>query len=64
MSEDAATFKANGTEAFKAKDFDTAIEMFKKAIELSPSDHTLYGNTSAALYNQNKFEEALKYADE
>lgn len=64
MSEDAQTFKTNGNEAFKARDFDKAVEYFKKAIELTPSDHTLYGNTSAAYFNSNNFDEALLYADE
>jgi len=63
MSEDAANVKAKGVEAFKAKEFEKAIEEFAKAIELSPSDHTLYGNTSACYYNLNKYEDALKSAD-
>jgi stress-induced-phosphoprotein 1 len=64
MSEDAQKFKSEGTEAFKGKEFEKAIECFKKAIEASPSDHTLYGNTSAAYYNLEEFDEALKFADE
>jgi stress-induced-phosphoprotein 1 len=63
MSEDAATIKAKGIDAFKSKDFEKAIEEFAKAIELSPSDHTLYGNTSACYYNLNKFDEALESAE-
>lgn len=63
MSEDAQTFKTTGTEAFKAKDFEKAIEFFKKAIELTPEDHTLYGNTSAAYLNANNPEEALNYSE-
>lgn len=63
MSEDAATIKARGVEAFKAKDFAKAIEEFSKAIELTPDDHTLYGNTSACYYNLNQFEDALNSAN-
>lgn len=63
MSDDAASAKARGVTAFKAKDFDTAIAEFSKAIELAPSDHTLYGNLSASYYNQNKFQEALDSAE-
>ena len=63
MSEDAATIKARGVEAFKTKDFAKAIEEFAKAIELTPEDHTLYGNTSACYYNLNQFEDALNSAN-
>lgn len=63
MSEDAATVKQRGVAAFKAKDYQKAIDEFAKAIELSPEDHTLYGNTSACYYNLNKFEDALKSAE-
>lgn len=63
MSEDAATIKARGVQAFKSGDLEKAIEEFTKAIELSPDDHTLYGNTSACYYNLNKFEEALASAE-
>ena len=59
---DAATLKASGAEAFKAKDFEKAIDFFKKAIEMTPTDHTLYGNASAAYLNSNNPEEALNYA--
>ena len=63
MSDEAAAAKAKGVEAFKAKDFEKAIEEFGKAIELTPSDHTLYGNTSASYFNINKFDDALRVAE-
>jgi len=63
MSEDAKTCKVNAAESFKAKDFAKAIEWYKKAIELTPEDHTLYGNTSAAYLNDKNAQEALNYAD-
>lgn len=63
MSDDAASAKAKGVDAFKAKDFETAIVEFSKAIELNPTDHTLYGNLSASYFNVNKFEEAVESAN-
>ena len=63
MSEDAASVKARGIEAFKTKDFEKSALEFSKAIKLSPSDHTLYGNLSASYYNLNKFDEALESAE-
>lgn len=63
MSDDAAAAKARGVEAFKLKDFKTAIEEFGSAITHTPGDHTLYANTSASYFNLNNFEDALKMAD-
>ena len=63
MSDDAASAKAKGIEAFKAKDFEKSVVEFNNAIALAPSDHTLYGNLSASYYNLNKFDEALESAE-
>jgi len=46
-----ATFKEQGNNAFKAKNFDEAIEMYTMAIGEVEDDHTIYGNRSAAYYN-------------
>jgi len=40
--------KTQGNEAFKAKNFEKAIEFYTKAIEETPDDNTIYGNRSAA----------------
>lgn len=63
MAEEAQVLKANGAKAFKDKDFENAINFFKQAIELTPTDHTLYGNTSAAYLNSNNPEEALNFSE-
>lgn len=63
MSDEAAIAKEQGVIAFKAKNYELAIQEFEKAINLTPSDHTLYGNASAAYFNLNNFEDALRLAD-
>ena len=47
--------KDQGTEQFKLKNFDKAIEFYTQAITENPSDHTIYGNRSAAYTNLKKF---------
>ena len=51
--------KEQGTEQFKLKNFEKAIEFYTQAIAENPSDHTIYGNRSAAFTNVKKFEQAL-----
>ena len=58
-----SSFKEQGTKAFAAKDFKSAVEHFTKAIEENPSDHTLFSNRSACYYNLNQSSEALEDAD-
>jgi len=48
--------KDQGNDAFRAKDFDTAIEFYGKAIEENPTDHTVFGNRAAAYHNQRNFD--------
>ena len=47
--------KEQGTEQFKQKNFDKAIEFYTQAITENPSDHTIYGNRSAAYTNLKKY---------
>jgi stress-induced-phosphoprotein 1 len=61
-------YKTQGNAAFAAKDFTKAIELFTKAIEVSPvPNHVLYSNRSAAYASskdfQNAFEDAKKTVD-
>lgn len=57
-------FKNQGNEAFKNKDYDKAIELYSKAIELDPKKEVYYSNRSGAFAAANKLEEALKDAEE
>jgi stress-induced-phosphoprotein 1 len=41
------------------KNFTNSIELYTKALEHSPKDHTIYGNRSAAFANLKQFTKAL-----
>ncbi|KAF9972925.1 Hsp90 cochaperone, partial [Modicella reniformis] len=56
----AEEFKAQGNQAFLAKDYPTAIDLFTKAIELDPNNHVLYSNRSACYASQKKYTQALE----
>lgn len=55
--------KALGNKAIVAKDFDTAIDKFTEAIALTPENHILYSNRSAAYASKKDWENALKDAE-
>jgi stress-induced-phosphoprotein 1 len=49
-----STFKDQGNEAFKQKDFNKAIELYTQALAEVPNEHTILGNRSAAYHNLGK----------
>ncbi|KAI0203544.1 hypothetical protein F4808DRAFT_417088 [Astrocystis sublimbata] len=55
--------KAQGNAAMAAKNFDEAIDAFTKAIELTPENHVLYSNRSAAYASQKNWTGALQDAE-
>eukprot|EP00639_Heterosigma_akashiwo_P005678 CAMPEP_0194574104 /NCGR_PEP_ID=MMETSP0292-20121207/10093_1 /TAXON_ID=39354 /ORGANISM="Heterosigma akashiwo, Strain CCMP2393" /LENGTH=523 /DNA_ID=CAMNT_0039425567 /DNA_START=175 /DNA_END=1743 /DNA_ORIENTATION=+ len=56
--------KTQGNEAFKNKDYDTAINFYSQAISIDPDNHLLYSNRSAAyLAEGNSKSKALKDAE-
>lgn len=58
------TLKDQGNKAFAAKDWDTAIGLFTKAIELDPKNHVLYSNRSAAQAGKKEYTKALEDAEQ
>jgi stress-induced-phosphoprotein 1 len=56
-------YKDQGNEAFKQKDYNAAIEFYSKALENTPTDHTIIGNRAAAFHNLGKYQEALTDAE-
>lgn len=56
MAEEA---KAKGNAAFSAGDFNGAVSRFTDAIALSPTNHVLYSNRSAAYASLHKYADAL-----
>lgn len=58
-------FKQEGNQAFAAKDYAKAIELFSKAIEVSETpNHVLYSNRSACYASSKDFAKALEDAKE
>lgn len=55
--------KDQGNKAFQAKDYDTAIDLFTKAIELDPQNHVLFSNRSAAKAGKKQWAAALEDAE-
>ena len=55
--------KDQGNKAFQAKDYDAAIDLFTKAIELDPQNHVLFSNRSAAKAGKKQWAAALKDAE-
>jgi tetratricopeptide (TPR) repeat protein len=55
--------KDQGNKAFQAKDYDTAIDLFTKAIELDPQNHVLFSNRSAAKAGKKQWDAALEDAE-
>ena len=58
-----ASFKDQGNNAFRNKEFQEAIGFYQQAIAENPSDHTIFGNKSAAHYNLKEYDQALTEAD-
>ncbi|GBC09925.1 hypothetical protein RclHR1_09200010 [Rhizophagus clarus] len=59
----AEEFKTQGNEAFTAKNYEKAIELFTKAIELDPANHVLYSNRSACYASLKQYDKALENAN-
>ncbi|KAF9581830.1 Hsp90 cochaperone, partial [Lunasporangiospora selenospora] len=56
----AEEYKAQGNKAFLAKDYENAIELFSKAIELDSTNHVLYSNRSACYASLRNYDQALE----
>ncbi|CAF1316353.1 unnamed protein product [Rotaria sordida] len=52
--------KEKGNEAYKKKDFETALNHYNKATELDPKNMTYYTNRAAVYYEQKQWDDCLK----
>ena len=52
--------KELGNEAYKKKDFATALQHYDKAIELEPTNITFYTNKSAVYFEEGKYDECIE----
>lgn len=55
----AGELREQGNTAYKAKQFDAAVEFYKRAIELSPNSVSLYTNTAAVYFEQHRYDECI-----
>lgn len=59
----AAEFKDKGNEAYKAGDFEKAVEFYTMGIEQEPSNAALFSNRSAAYLKSQDYEKARRDAE-
>ncbi|CAL1702062.1 unnamed protein product [Somion occarium] len=59
----ASALKDQGNKAFQAKDYDKAVELFSKAIDLEPENFVLWSNRSAAKAAKKQYSAALEDAE-
>ncbi len=57
------SLKDQGNLQFKNQNFQEAINLYTQAINESPSDHTIFGNRSAAYHSLREFSKALEDAE-
>jgi len=59
MSTEAQKMKQEGNDAYKKKDFDTALSKYGKAIDLDPNEITYYLNTAAVHFEMKNYTECV-----
>lgn len=52
--------KEQGNAAYKKKNFDVALQHYKRASELDPSDMTYHTNMAAVHFERKEFEQCIK----
>lgn len=55
--------KELGNEAYKKKDFATALQHYNKAIELVPTDITFYNNIAAVYFEQKDYDKCIEQCE-
>jgi len=55
----AEAVKAEGTVAYKARDFSKALELYGKAIELCPAELTYHSNKAAVYFEMKNYEACI-----
>ena len=55
--------KNKGNDAYKKKEFESAIEFYSKAIELNPEESIYLTNKAAVLIEMKRYDECLEICD-
>jgi len=58
-TERAKSFKEQGNQYFKNKDYSKAIEYYSKAIDLNPMDPAYYGNRAACYFAMHNYQKCI-----
>ena len=61
MNSEAQKLKQLGNEAYKKKDYATALKNYEKAIELEPNEITYYNNIAAVYFQMENFDKCVKF---
>ena len=63
MNSEAQKLKQLGNEAYKKKDYATALKNYEKAIELEPNEITYYNNIAAVYFQTENFDKCVKFCE-
>ena len=63
FSLEADELKQKGNDAMKSANFESAVRFYSEAISLSPENHVLYSNRSAAYMKLGRYQKALEDAE-
>jgi len=63
MADQAVKEKDLGNDAYKKKDFETAIKHYDKAIELDPTNIVFYTNKAAVFFEQSELDKCLELCE-
>ena len=61
MNPEAQRLKQLGNDAYKEKDYDTALKKYGEAIELEPNEITYYNNTADVYFEMKNFDDCIKF---
>jgi stress-induced-phosphoprotein 1 len=59
IKKEAEVFKNEGTEFYKARNFEKALELYQKAIDKCPIEMTYHSNKAAVFFEMKKYEDCI-----
>ena len=64
MNSEAQKLKQHGNDAYKEKDYATALKNYERAIEIEPNEITYYNNMAAVYFQMENFEECINFCQQ
>ena len=59
----AETFKAEGNEYYKKREFEKALELYQSAVDLVPDELTYYSNKAAVFFEMKEYAICVEECD-